>query len=130
MAVLRSRLWDIDTLINKALVYGLLTGLLAALYFGLILILQDLLGVVINQHNDVAIVVSTLTIAAIFQPLRHRLQAIIDRRFYRRKYDAAKVVENFSSTLHEEVDLNTLTERSGNGRAGDHAASARFVVVA
>ena len=110
MAVLRTRLWDIDTLINKALVYGSLTAILAAIYFGLILILQDLLGVVINQHNDVAIVVSTLTIAAIFQPLRHRIQRIIDRRFYRSKYDAAKIIENFSSTLREEVDLNTLSE--------------------
>jgi hypothetical protein len=110
MAVLRTRLWDIDTFINKALVYGSLTGILAAIYFGLILLLQDLLGVVINQHNDIAIVVSTLAIAALFQPLRHRLQAIIDRRFYRRKYDAAKVVEAFSATLRNEVDLNQLRE--------------------
>jgi hypothetical protein len=110
IAVLRARLWDIDILINKTLVYGLLTGFLAAIYLGLIFILQYLLGGIINQNNDVVIVVSTLTIAALFQPLRRRIQRIIDRRFYRSKYDAAKIIANFSSTLREEVDLNTLSE--------------------
>jgi hypothetical protein len=110
IAVLRARLWDIDILINKTLVYGLLTGFLAAIYLGLIFILQYLLGGIIHQNNDVVIVVSTLIIAALFQPLRHRIQRIIDRRFYRSKYDAAKIIANFSSTLREEVDLNTLSE--------------------
>ena len=111
IAVLRSRLWDIDTIINRTLVYGLLTGILILVYIGLIFFLQYLLRGIISQNNDVAIVVSTLAIAALFQPLRHRIQAIIDRRFYRRKYDAAKVVAAFSATLRNEVDLDQLREQ-------------------
>jgi hypothetical protein len=110
LAMLRSRLWDIDIIINKALDYGLLTALLAAVYAGLIIGLQFLLGGIIKQNNDVAIVVSTLAIAALFRPFRRRLQQIIDRRFYRRKYDAAHTLEAFSATLRNEVDLATLSE--------------------
>jgi hypothetical protein len=110
IAILRSRLYDIDVLINRTLVYVTLTAFLALVYAGLIFALQYLLRGIISQNNDVAIVVSTLVIAALFQPLRHRVQAIIDRRFYRRKYDAAKVVETFSSTLRNEVDLDQLRE--------------------
>ena len=109
-SIMRYRLYDIDLLINRTLVYGTLTVLLALVYVGLIFALQYLLRGIISQNNDVAIVVSTLAIAALFQPLRHRIQAIIDRRFYRRKYDASKVVEAFSATLRNEVDLNLLSE--------------------
>jgi hypothetical protein len=83
---------------------------LALIYFGLIFALQYLLRGIINQDNDVAIVVSTLFIAALFQPLRHRVQALIDRRFYRRKYDAARTLAAFRATLRQEVDLATLSE--------------------
>jgi hypothetical protein len=111
IAILRSRLYDIDVVINKTLVYGLLTALLVAIYAGLIIGLQSLLRGIINQNSNIAIVVSTLVIAALFQPLRHRIQNIIDRRFYRRKYDAAKIVAAFSATLRQEVDLDQLREQ-------------------
>ncbi len=110
LAILRSRLWNIDIIINRTLVYGSLTALLALVYFGLIFVLQSLFQGIFHQNNAVAIVVSTLVIAALFQPLRRRIQAIIDRRFYRRKYDAAQIVETFSATLRNEVDLNQLRE--------------------
>jgi hypothetical protein len=109
-SILRYRLYDIDVLINRTLVYGTLTILLAMVYFGLIFALQFLFQGFFKQNNGVIIVVSTLAIAALFQPLRHRIQAIIDRRFYRRKYDAARIVETFSVTLRNEVDLNQLRE--------------------
>jgi len=110
ISILRYRLWDIDRIINRTLVYGALTVILLAIYLGLIFALQYLLRGIINQNNNIAIVVSTLTIAALFQPLRHRIQRIIDRRFYRNKYNAAKIIANFGSTLRDEVDLNTLSE--------------------
>jgi hypothetical protein len=109
-SILRYRLYDIDVLINRTLVYGSLTALLALLYFGLIFVLQTLFQGLFHQNNAIAIVISTLVIAALFQPLRHRIQAIIDRRFYRRKYDSAKIVAAFSATLRNEVDLNQLRE--------------------
>jgi hypothetical protein len=109
-AMLRSRLWDIDVLINRTLVYGTLTVLLTGVYIGLIIGLSALLRGIISQDNGVAIVLSTLAIYVLFQPLRRRLQAIIDRRFYRRKYDAAKTLEAFSATLRHEVDLSQLRE--------------------
>ena len=110
-ALLRYRLWDVDVLINKTLVYGLLTGTLAAVYVGCILGLQALLRGIISQDNSVAIVISTLAIAALFQPLRRRIQQIIDRRFYRSKYDAARVIAEFSATLRQEIELNKLSEQ-------------------
>ena len=110
LAILRSGLWDIDIIINRTLVYGSLTALLALLYFGLIFALQALFQGMFHPNNAVAIVVSTLLIAALFQPLRYRIQRIIDRRFYRRKYDAARTLARFSATVRNEVDLSQLSE--------------------
>ncbi len=109
-AMLRSRLWEIDVIINRTLVYGALTVILTGIYVGLVIGLQDLLRGVISQDNGVAIVISTLAIYVLFQPLRQGIQRIIDRRFYRGKYDAAKTVAAFSATLRQEVDLDQLRE--------------------
>jgi hypothetical protein len=113
IAVLRYRLWGIDALINKALVYGLLTLLLATLYGGLIIGLESLGNLVMGQAftSPVVLVISTLAIAALFQPARSRIQALIDRGFYRQKYDAARTLETFSATLQHEVDLGELCEQ-------------------
>lgn len=113
IAILRSRLWDIDILINRTLVYGTLTGMLALVYFGLIIGLQSLLHLVTGTFSEqpLVIVVSTLAIVTLFRPLRRHIQTIIDRRFYRRKYDAAKTVAAFSATLRDEVDLTQLNEQ-------------------
>ena len=109
IAILRSRLWDIDVLINRTLVYVTLTVSLALVYFGLIIGIQTLLGGFIG-NSDVAIIGSTLAIATLFHPLRRRIQAIIDRRFYRRKYNAARTLAAFSATLRNELDLDQLKE--------------------
>ena len=109
ISILRNQLYDIDRLINRTLVYGTLTVVLAGLYFGFVVGLQALLRG-FTGGNDVAIVGSTLIIAALFQPLHRRLQKIVDRRFYRSKYDAARTIANFSATLRNEVDLDQLRE--------------------
>ncbi len=112
IAILRYRLWDVDTLINKVLVYGLLTGLLGALYAGLIVGLGSLVGAITRTINQpLVLVISTLVIAALFLPVRRRIQSIIDRRFYRKKYDAVRTLAAFSATLRQEVDLNELREQ-------------------
>jgi hypothetical protein len=113
VAVMRSRLWDIDTIINKALVYGLLTSLLGTIYVCLIIGMENLVGRFTGQAatNPVVLVISTLVIAALFQPLRKRSQNIIDRRFYRKKYDAETTLAVFSASLRNQVDLEQIRER-------------------
>ena len=111
LAIFRYRLYDIDILINRTLVYGLLTSTLALVYFGGVIALQSLLRGLISQDNSVAIVLSTLAIAALSQPLRQRIQRSIDRHFYRRKYDAARTLAAFSATLRNELDLSQLSEQ-------------------
>jgi hypothetical protein len=109
-AVLKYRLYDIDVVINRTLVYGSLTATLIALYFGSVATTQAILRALTGQTEQpqLAVVVSTLVIAALFNPLRRRIQSFIDRRFYRRKYDARKTLEAFSARLREETDLETL----------------------
>ena len=109
IAILRYQLFDIDVIINRTLVYGSLTAVLGAIYFGSIVILQALLQGITGTTSGVALVVSTLLIAVLFQPLRRRLQSAIDRRFYREKYDAALVVDQFSATLAQKVELDEVT---------------------
>lgn len=112
IAILRYRLWDIDTIINKALVYGSLTGLLGALYVGLITGLASLTGGIGGkQQQPIVLVMATLAIAALVQPARRRLQSVIDRRFYRRKYDAQKALGAFTATARNEVDLPQLCDQ-------------------
>jgi hypothetical protein len=113
IAILRSRLYDIDIVINRALVYGLLTGILGALYAGLIIGLESLAGAIIGKASGqpVALVISTLAIYALFQPVRKNIQTLIDRRFYRKKYDAEKTLAAFNTVLRNEVDLNQLREQ-------------------
>ena len=110
LAVLKHRLYDIDVVINLTLVYGSLSAMLVALYFGGVATTQTILRALTGQseQSQLAIVVSTLAIAALFNPLRRRIQSFIDRRFYRRKYDARKTLEAFSARLREETDLESL----------------------
>src|SRR5215208_911942 len=112
IAILRYRLYDIDVLINRTLVYGSLTLMLTLIYFGGVATTRAIFGALTGQEQQpqLAVVVSTLALAALFMPLRRRIQSFIDRRFYRRKYDARKTLEAFSAKLRDETDLDRLGE--------------------
>jgi hypothetical protein len=110
IALLKYGLCDIEVLINRTLVYGVLTAILAAVYFGGIVVLQRLFVALTGEEFTLAVVVSTLLIAALFNLLRRRIQSFIDRRFYRKKYDARKTLEAFSAKLRNETDMDALRD--------------------
>jgi hypothetical protein len=109
IAILRYRLYEIDRLINRTLVYGLLTALLAGVYAGAVLVLGQLFGGLGDDPPSWVVAGATLAVAALFQPARQRIQAVVDRRFNRRKYNTAQTIEAFSSRLRDEIDLDTLS---------------------
>lgn len=109
MAILRSRLFDIDIIIRRTLVYSIITALLALFYFGTVILLQQLFHAITGAGDDLAIIISTLALYVLFNPLRRRVQNAIDSRFFRRKYDAQKVIERFAVTVRDEVELEKLT---------------------
>ena len=110
IAILRHRLFDIDLIIRRTLVYGALAATLLALYLGGVVLLQAGFRALTGQTSELAIIISTLVIAALFQPLRARVRQGIDRRFYRQRYDAVRTVAAFSTRLRDEVDLPTLRQ--------------------
>jgi hypothetical protein len=109
IAILRYRLYDIDRLINRTLVYGLLTALLAGVYAGAVLVLGQVFGGVGRDPPSWVVACASLAVAALFQPARRRIQGVVDRRFNRRKFDAVRTVEAFSVRLRDEVDLDALS---------------------
>lgn len=110
IAVLRYHLWDLDILIRRTLLYALLSGMLGLVYFGSVVLLQQFFRAISGQNSPVAVVISTLAIAALFTPLRRGLQTVIDRRFFRRKYDAQNAIERFSQSLRGHVNLQAVED--------------------
>lgn len=130
IAILRYRLFDIDLIIRRTILYALLTGLLASIYFGTVIVLQSLLGQATGEQSPLVIILSTLLIAALFNPLRRRLQAFIDRRFYRQKYDAQRVLARFAQTARDETNVEALSaEMMRVIQERDHAPGAGRSVV-